>query len=324
MPITNYYVASDGMGSVTAIIDEDGNVLERRSYDAFGDMSCMLPDGTPVANSPTGVDVGFQGQIRDEVTGLSQMGFRWYSPALGRWLSRDPIGLAGGLNLNIALDNNPLSALDLWGNEAYAITSDGKVQMLGSSKDLLHFMLCAKDDSIIRLEISGHGTERDQSLDAYNEESSERLFSAVYTDPVSGKSSMELYLGGADFKPEDCGRVKVSKNPDGSMDADIGGLLNRKMAKGSRIYLFGCHSGGRNESCATPECRRKCPISIAETVSKKISKSEVFASTLPTIRMRNLFMRYTSEIRWSHVNRFKNGAQQYHETTNSTYILGEK
>ena len=53
----------------------------------------MLPDGTPVAISPTGVDVGFQGQVRDEVTGLSQMGYRWYNPVLGRWLSRDPIGL---------------------------------------------------------------------------------------------------------------------------------------------------------------------------------------------------------------------------------------
>ena len=79
MPITNYYVASDGMGSVTAIIDEDGNVLERRSYDAFGDMSCMLPDGTPVANSPTGVDVGFQGKSETR------------SPASPRWVTAGTI-----------------------------------------------------------------------------------------------------------------------------------------------------------------------------------------------------------------------------------------
>jgi hypothetical protein len=36
MTVTRYYVTSDAMGSATAILDEDGNVLERRSYEAFG------------------------------------------------------------------------------------------------------------------------------------------------------------------------------------------------------------------------------------------------------------------------------------------------
>jgi RHS repeat-associated protein len=107
MPITNYYVASDAMGSATAILDEEGNVLERRSYDAFGKMTCMTPDGTTIAISPTGVDVGFQGQTRDEATGLYQMGHRHYSPSLGRWLSSDPIGLSGGTNAYDFTGNAP-------------------------------------------------------------------------------------------------------------------------------------------------------------------------------------------------------------------------
>ncbi len=115
MRITDYYVASDAMGSVTTILDEDGNILERRSYDAFGDMTCMLPDGTPVANSPTGVDVGFQGQVREEVTGLYQMGYRWFNPCLGRWLSRDPIGMEGGANESSFCGNHPISTTDPFG-----------------------------------------------------------------------------------------------------------------------------------------------------------------------------------------------------------------
>ena len=67
MPKKSYYVASDAMGNATAILDENGNVLERRRYEAFGEMTCMTPDGTPFATSPTEVDVGFQGQICDEV-----------------------------------------------------------------------------------------------------------------------------------------------------------------------------------------------------------------------------------------------------------------
>ena len=115
MPITDYYVASDAMGSVTAILDEDGNVIERRSYDAFGEMTCMAPDGTQVTESPTGVDVGFQGQIRDADTGLYQMGYRWYTPSLGRWLSRDPIKLNGGNNLLMFANNSPSITKDAWG-----------------------------------------------------------------------------------------------------------------------------------------------------------------------------------------------------------------
>lgn len=117
MTITNYYVASDAMGSTTAILDEEGNVLERRSYEAFGEMNCMTPDGLAVATSPTEVDVGFQGQIRDETNDLYQMGYRYYSPALGRWLSRDPIGIKGGGNLYEMTKNNPADISDNLGLE---------------------------------------------------------------------------------------------------------------------------------------------------------------------------------------------------------------
>ena len=115
MTITDYYVTTDAMGSVTAILDEDGTVLERRSYDAFGEMTCLTPDGAPVEVSPTGVDVGFHAQLRDEVTGLYQMGFRCYSPSLGRWLSRDLIGLVGGVNESMFVDNRSISGIDPYG-----------------------------------------------------------------------------------------------------------------------------------------------------------------------------------------------------------------
>lgn len=117
MPITDYYVTTDAMGSVMAVLDEAGNVLERRSYDAFGEATYMLPDGTVVANSPTGVDIGFQGQLMDELTGMYQMGYRWYSPVLGRWVSRDPIGLEGGVNPMAFVGNAPVNFEDVYGLE---------------------------------------------------------------------------------------------------------------------------------------------------------------------------------------------------------------
>jgi hypothetical protein len=37
---------------------------------------------------------------------------RWYDPETGRWLSKDPIGLSGGLNLYVFCGNNSLCFID--------------------------------------------------------------------------------------------------------------------------------------------------------------------------------------------------------------------
>lgn len=149
MPITNYYVASDAMGSVTAILDENGNVLERRSYDVFGEITCMTPDGTPAVESPTGVDVSFQGQIIDEVTGLYQMGFRWHNPTIGRWCSIDPAGIASGPNEYAFTENCPVNSEDITGLKTTRKSKlhEGRVTEYGTlSYDVITSDSCAQVD----------------------------------------------------------------------------------------------------------------------------------------------------------------------------------
>ncbi|NBR32142.1 MAG: RHS repeat-associated core domain-containing protein [Sphingomonadaceae bacterium] len=118
MAVTSYYVTTDAMGSAASIIDEEGMAIERRSYDAFGEMKLMTPDGTPTETSATKVDVGFQGQVRDDISGLYQMGYRWYNTTLGRWLSRDPIGNRGGVNQQCFANNAPIDLNDKYGLQA--------------------------------------------------------------------------------------------------------------------------------------------------------------------------------------------------------------
>lgn len=43
---------------------------------------------------------------------------RYYSPELGRWLNRDPIGEKGGVNLYGMVANNPSNKTDIWGYSA--------------------------------------------------------------------------------------------------------------------------------------------------------------------------------------------------------------
>lgn len=84
MPSRDLYIETDADGSVMAVLSNDGEVLERRSYSASGQVTYMLPDGTIVPESPTGVDIGYRGQLMDTTTGLYENRGQWYSPTLGQ------------------------------------------------------------------------------------------------------------------------------------------------------------------------------------------------------------------------------------------------
>jgi len=54
----------------------------------------------------------FQGREYDYDTALYYFRARWYEPETGRWLSPDPIGISGGLNLYVFCGNDPVNYID--------------------------------------------------------------------------------------------------------------------------------------------------------------------------------------------------------------------
>jgi RHS repeat-associated protein len=99
----------------TAVLNTSGTVLERYAYNAFGVRRVMAPDFTPRSTSDYAWDFGFQGQFRDDSTGWSNYGFRFYVPELGRWINRDPIEEKGGVNLYGFVGNRPIDQVDKLG-----------------------------------------------------------------------------------------------------------------------------------------------------------------------------------------------------------------
>jgi RHS repeat-associated protein len=79
---SRYYFVRDRLGSVVAVSDVTGKIVERITYDAFG-----VPTPSALGNIRL-----FTGQIFDVETGLYYMRNRYYAPRLGQFLTRDPLG----------------------------------------------------------------------------------------------------------------------------------------------------------------------------------------------------------------------------------------
>jgi len=115
---TNTYdYLKDHLGSVIAITDENADIVEQYGYDAWGRVSVYDGDGMPLTESAIGNRYAFQGREYSWKTGLYYFRARWYDPIVGRWLSKDPIGISGGLNLYAFVGNNPVNYIDPVGLE---------------------------------------------------------------------------------------------------------------------------------------------------------------------------------------------------------------
>ena len=113
-----YYYVKDHLGSVQAIVDASGAVVESYQYDAWGSVLNVLDSsGNPIQNRQSQIQNRFlwQGREYSWRTGLYYFRARWYEPVTGRWLSNDSIGIAGGLNQYATMVDNPVNFVDPFG-----------------------------------------------------------------------------------------------------------------------------------------------------------------------------------------------------------------
>jgi RHS repeat-associated protein len=112
------------LGHVTAVYNQSGDKVESHHYSLYGTAS-----GDAFSQQP----FGFSTKRNDFASGLVYFGYRFYVPHLGRWLNRDPLQEAGGINLYAYVNGDPLGYVDpdgrfifvgIWGWSALSALAD--------------------------------------------------------------------------------------------------------------------------------------------------------------------------------------------------------
>gem|GEM_PF-2105908 len=132
----NSYYQHDGLGSTRLLTNSTSVLIASYAYDSFGNV---------IASSGTNDNAyGFTGEQQfEEVNNMVFLRARYYDPKMGRFISRDPIGYKGGLNLYAYARNNPVIYIDLRGTKCQDASNSPEV------KDCLNKLSeCMKNDPI--------------------------------------------------------------------------------------------------------------------------------------------------------------------------------
>ncbi len=216
-----HYFLTDSQGTVRDIVDDSGAVIQSYEFNEHG--IPMLGSG---AASGTFSPKTYQGalSVNDDRndSGLYLMGHRHYAADLGRFISRDPIGFAGGLNLfGTAFGNNPVTYVDPTGEDVVISVQSGSSTFQYTAETAADFVWLVEgfpDGSITGISFLGHANEGFQSFDPIG-----HTKEGIYLDPNGA-----IYIRGK------------------GVDQLLAPLLKDKLAKDAWIELRGCHTAGEN------------------------------------------------------------------------------
>ena len=108
-PRAIFYYHTDHLGTPQLLTDAAGQQALEMEYQAWGAAREILTQAAQSAGLRN--PLRFQGQYHDDESGLHYNRYRYYDPDTGRFISRDPIGLLGGMNVH-AYAPNPVEWVD--------------------------------------------------------------------------------------------------------------------------------------------------------------------------------------------------------------------
>jgi RHS repeat-associated protein len=106
---TLFYVHSDHLNTPRVVLDQQGAMRWLWMGDPFGRST---PNTNPTGKGRFVFNLRMPGQYRDDAIGLSYNWHRFYDAGNGRYTQSDPIGLAGGINPYVYVENQPTAYID--------------------------------------------------------------------------------------------------------------------------------------------------------------------------------------------------------------------
>ena len=107
------YAVPDVTGNIAGYLNTSGNFTAAREFSLFG--QTIKTWGADYAAHP----IGYGGHYTDSESGLVYYGYRYYNPKHGRFINRDPVEEAGGVNLYGFVGNAPTRGWDVLGLACY-------------------------------------------------------------------------------------------------------------------------------------------------------------------------------------------------------------
>jgi len=187
----------------------------------------VLSDSSVIGN-----EYGFTGRRYDEKTGLYYFRARYYSPELGRFISRDPLTFVDGMNLyagyfalwemtdpyGLCPDRESESPAD--DSYLFGLTERGDVYDIRNpgSEELINTLdqISENNDKLLYLQLSGHSTSDTVQLD--------------HRDKLDNLTQNEIRSG------------KIELNMQSGDKSDVISRLNKTTSDKTEIRLKGCNT----------------------------------------------------------------------------------
>ena len=145
------YYTRDHLGSVPEVTASDGSLSARYDYTPYGERSRV--SGTYEAPK------GYTGHDYHADGGLILTRYRAYDPLTGRWLSADPLGEAGGMNLYGYVAGDPVNAVDLLGLIDINLNPKNYISDSKIGNRISGFVFNSKD-SLDKITVYTHGNSK--------------------------------------------------------------------------------------------------------------------------------------------------------------------
>ncbi|MGE5290320.1 MAG: SpvB/TcaC N-terminal domain-containing protein [Micromonosporaceae bacterium] len=103
------YQLANHLGSASLELNQQAQIITYEEYHPYG---CITYQAVDKAIRAAVKRYRYAGKERDEESGLCYHGARYYAPWLGRWITCDPLSIAGDVNSFASTDKNPMRLID--------------------------------------------------------------------------------------------------------------------------------------------------------------------------------------------------------------------